>query len=413
MSKRAVRFIALPVGQGDAFYLETAFGRVLVDGGRSIQGFAELFCRHTRTIGVDVAVCTHNDADHANGIIGFLAAGLPCREVWLPARWLSILPHLLDGEGDVLVALADSALQAVQSVRRLRADSLVGEGDRSLFELYGEMLARRFEGSAPDEPAGDSMIVVSEGGRGWPETLEEFLEALAWEPLWSPLRSDLPLWWLPKWWDIWDRLGWDRQASSLFLDALRAADRIVRIARTAYHAGIRVRWFEFSLRRPGGGEPWLQPLNAREVMSQRRIGKTQLFDYLALTVANRESLVFWAEVQEGGPGVVFTADSDLDGVALPKTLAGAIITAPHHGSEANARAYEVIQKHLGPCGSATWVRSDGRFRSRPGKSYLSAPGRRLCTLCRNSLVPHKQPVKLTVRGRQWIPNRLTKPCSCV
>ena len=66
------KFIALPVGQGDAFYLERSDFRVLVDGGRSkraISGWVRDICETTF---LDVVVCTHNDADHAYGILGLL-----------------------------------------------------------------------------------------------------------------------------------------------------------------------------------------------------------------------------------------------------------------------------------------------------------------------------------------------------
>ncbi|MBS7616204.1 hypothetical protein KEJ45_03275 [Candidatus Bathyarchaeota archaeon] len=33
-------------------------------------------------------VCTHNDSDHASGVLGFLKGGLIAKEVWLPASWM-------------------------------------------------------------------------------------------------------------------------------------------------------------------------------------------------------------------------------------------------------------------------------------------------------------------------------------
>src|SRR6266511_1241687 len=89
------RLIAVPVGQGDAFYLERNGWSVLVDGGRSRSGFASAFQTATRADGASVVVCTHNDADHANGILGFLEAGFRCGEVWLPGHWLGALPSVL------------------------------------------------------------------------------------------------------------------------------------------------------------------------------------------------------------------------------------------------------------------------------------------------------------------------------
>jgi glyoxylase-like metal-dependent hydrolase (beta-lactamase superfamily II) len=90
-----IKFTALPVTQGDAFYAETDDGfRVLVDGGRSRCALPELFRKYTKSDRVDVLVCTHNDADHAEGVLGFLENGLGCGELWLPATWLDALRSL-------------------------------------------------------------------------------------------------------------------------------------------------------------------------------------------------------------------------------------------------------------------------------------------------------------------------------
>ena len=66
---------------------------MLVDGGAS----AEQIARHVRqeTDDLDVLVCTHNDADHANGVVGLLESKLPCKEVWLPGQWTNRLADLL------------------------------------------------------------------------------------------------------------------------------------------------------------------------------------------------------------------------------------------------------------------------------------------------------------------------------
>jgi beta-lactamase superfamily II metal-dependent hydrolase len=101
------RFVAIPVSQGDAFYLETTEGSALIDGGRSVSGFPGLFQSTTRSAEVDILVATHNDADHANGVLGFLEAGLRCKEVWLPGRWLQVLPHVVRPWEEVVYTLAD------------------------------------------------------------------------------------------------------------------------------------------------------------------------------------------------------------------------------------------------------------------------------------------------------------------
>ncbi|HHW41582.1 MAG TPA: MBL fold metallo-hydrolase [Syntrophomonadaceae bacterium] len=88
-------FIAIGVGQGDAFFLDNASTTILIDGGRSTQGFPAQFQKVTERESVDILVCTHNDADHANGILGFLQSGLTCNEVWLPGSWTDRLEDIL------------------------------------------------------------------------------------------------------------------------------------------------------------------------------------------------------------------------------------------------------------------------------------------------------------------------------
>lgn len=134
------RFIAIPVAQGDAFYLERENLSVLVDGGRNRSAFAAMFQAVTRRNSVDIVICTHNDADHTEGAVGYLQSGLGCKEVWVPGRWLSVLPDVLKPFVDVFVELADNVLHAV---RRLN----IGEGqtDRLTLERYSEHLGRTSE----------------------------------------------------------------------------------------------------------------------------------------------------------------------------------------------------------------------------------------------------------------------------
>jgi hypothetical protein len=195
--------------------------------------------------------------------------------------------------------------------------------------------------------------------------------------------------------------------------AIEAAGRIRAIALAAFHCGVPVRWFEFDAIRPLGGIATLQPLNARAIAQVCPL-VGPLLRWLALTVSNKESLVFWCPRMAEHPGVLFTADSDLSRLSLPHDFEGAIATAPHHGSEANAAAYRaVIAAAQGHSSSITWVRSDGRYRSRPGPTYLNLLSRRLCTLCRvgGSMSSPKQTVHLFSRGGVWTRLR-TRTCLC-
>jgi beta-lactamase superfamily II metal-dependent hydrolase len=80
------RLIALGVRNGDSFYLEKEERSVLVDGGQNQRGLCKLFKGVTGARYVDYLVCTHADADHINGLIGYLNdPTLICSELWLPS----------------------------------------------------------------------------------------------------------------------------------------------------------------------------------------------------------------------------------------------------------------------------------------------------------------------------------------
>jgi hypothetical protein len=263
-----------------------------------------------------------------------------------------------------------------------------------------------------EEPAeGDETLSV--GKDGWPD-VEMFKGADSWEGTpWVPCyyHTDC-LFCLRHRLDTKPKLVASQQ---LLMSAIDAASRIRAIAIEAFHHGIPVKWFEFDTTDdPSGGIPALQPLNSREVANVRsRV--TSLLLTLALTVSNKESLVFWSPPTQLHPGVLFTADSDLSGISLPPKLPGAIATAPHHGSEANAKAYKTITNAFQQDPpSVTWVRSDGRYKNRPGKTYLNLSSRRLCTLCRvgSGWVSKKQAVHLFSQGGVWTRHQATVKCSC-
>ncbi len=395
------RFIAIPVAQGDAFYLERDDWSVLVDGGRNRFGFASLFQNVIRKDGVAVVICTHNDADHAKGILGFLEAGFRCEEVWLPGRWLAVLPDVLEPFVKVFAEIADNVGHTpVPSNAQDRQSGLTP------LEAYADGLREPFD-ETPTSNDGPSI-----GADGWPESYIEMLEQA--EP-----------WEIAPWVRLWPPEDWpfflyrhyrrlDPAGLQLLWSAIDAASRIRAIAVETFHRGIPVRWFEFDAATPSGGVTELIPVNAREIARVRpRVGL--LLRFLALTVSNKQSLVFWSPPTIQHPGVLFTADSDLSGVRLSNQLSGATATAPHHGSEANANAYTVVAMAAQQKSSSiTWVRSDGRYRGRPGSAYRGLSLRRMCTRCRldGGVFSQQQAVLLFSRRGIWTRHHDTVTCQC-
>ncbi len=387
------RFIAVPVGQGDAFYLDRGEWSVLVDGGRSKGTFATMLQTTTGSTAVDVIVCTHNDADHANGVLGFLQSGLACNEVWLPGRWLGTLPDVLRPFVEVLGDLAE----------QVAGEQLMEQEPPPTGATPLEQLAERVR---VGEQYGEDGAPLREDG--WPEDLLGRLEeAERWdeEAPWPWFRH-------PDEWRRYFRL--DQRGIRLLWSAIDAARKIREIATAAFHRGLPVRWFEYDAMNPRGGCPQLLPLNAREIARVRPI-VGPLLRALALTVSNKESLVFWSPPADNFPGVLFNADSDLADITLPPDLRGAITTAPHHGSEANRNAYDVVQARAGAdAPSLVWARSDGRYRSRPGRSFKGVQGRCVCTICNlgGGTTSRKQVTHFFARSGSWVRHRSTRLCTC-
>lgn len=386
------QFIALPVGQGDAFFLERPGLRVLVDGGKSRTQSVEYLRPLLTDAHLDVVICTHNDKDHAEGVRGLLESGaIEVGEVWLPGRWTDRLPELCRASEEFYEELA-------------REVSRVEKG-RSLEEL-GDEVSKATDGPALQDglAAAVPMRTVDRIDDGTVD--QALLDAIDHAESDSPFRP---------WWGYW-RSHWPLKNEELWIDCVQAAERIRAIAVAARDLGARIRWFdyhEFKNKAPqAGGRPDLVPMNAVEIRKRRKSIPSPLW-FLSLSIANSESLVFRSPPDGDAPGVLFTADSDLafDG-RLMQVGSNELVTSPHHGSEANENAYAVVDD-LVPHGAhtITWVRSDGRFQSRPGKSFLGKQAQAACTKCRGYSVPGQI---VTVKGTPgvWTVAQGTAKCSC-
>jgi hypothetical protein len=203
----------------------------------------------------------------------------------------------------------------------------------------------------------------------------------------------------------------------LIIEAISASDLIRQIFLAACRSGSSIRWFNYigyngRINASGGMPDLLVPVNAIEVVQIRRPRRSAL-EYIALTRSNKQSLVFVSPKDKLNSGVLFTADSDLSFKQVVPWHDGMIITSPHHGSESNKYAYTRFLQETASDIDVVWVRSDGKFLQRPGKSYLGVYGRKYCTLCRGCKLP-KQNVKMVFSRLNsiWKPVR-TRKCRCV
>jgi hypothetical protein len=385
------RFIAFPVHAGDAFHLQRSGFSVLVDGGKSRSGFPGMFRARVRRndFDVDVMVCTHNDADHANGIIGALEEGIRCREVWLPGRWLGVLNDVFRPVETVVRDIVAGAREYL-----LGGSAVEPRPSRSLEEV-GQALHREMET--------DGELLRSEEVFDWPEEVVEALEdADTWD---APFVSRRGWGWLRVWYLLEVPGGPDR----MVIEALEAAERIRQIALLAYSNGIPVRWFAhdsaaYSPVRPNH----LHVVGATQIARVRPLGT--FFERLALTTVNKEGLVLYSPADPRSPGVLFCGDSDLFGMH-PRLRPDDLVTVPHHGAEANRGAYAVIANAVGgDSSSLTWVRSDSRSRHRPGPTFLQEKGRKFCTICKGG--SSKQAIVFHAAGGHWLTLPDRTGCTC-
>jgi len=376
------KFIAFPVGTGDAFYYERANKKILVDGGQSLTATTGYMATIANTSRLDIVVCTHNDNDHANGIIGLLE-NWPgtVKEVWLPGSWTKRMVTLLKDPYSFFTELLK--------------DCLSHDAEPFDLELLSATLDSRSVERDADETTTDIGSLLYEPHRFPTREMQRMLADLC-----GPF---------PDYFRMRDHIGNERHR--LLVEAVDAAFRIRKIIELACHRGCKIRFFKFSTCVSGGKKGVLEPVNSAEMVSRGSVNMSAL-TYLALTVANKESLVFLAPETKEEPAVLFAADSDLN-FALPSKAPSRslIITAPHHGSEENQNAYVAVADWLksGSC-AATWVRSDCKSSKRPGASFKSQKTRH-CTLC-NSETDPKQIVELHALNTCWQPTTETRGCSC-
>lgn len=396
------RFIAIPVAIGDSFYLERDGFSVLVDGGKSINGFPQLFSKQVKKQRADIVVCTHNDADHANGIIGFLEAGFKCKELWLPGMWLDCVNDLMEPDRDVIINIVNGAEKFWLSDKPFNEDATFS------FEEIGERLWNDFnvnnldKGSQTKREAQN--FKQNEFDKDWTNKMEKNIDTDSYYQLGIHhyYRKFDPLF------DYY----WNLNFRNVVEKAIEAGDRIKQIAILAYTNGIPIRWLNHDPHNPSGKVfKYLHILSARQsFMPIDPADPSLLFFKLALTTVNKESLVLYSPADEKSPGVLFCADSDLKDINLP-IQKNDLITVPHHGSEANKKAYENITTSLpSNHGTLVWVRSDFPFKSRPGSTYKNLKGDKFCTIC--SPEELKQAVKINGESNLWRRQARVRKCNC-
>ena len=323
----SLSFSALEVGQGDAFLLEKDGWKCLFDSGGSKSGLESLL-KNKRINHLNLAVCSHNDFDHTNGFLGILDTNskITVDEIWLPGLFGSIIQYVVD----------NGIPREIFEPEDYRIDDIDIESlyDRELRTIYCD----EFE---------DNMLMYI----GFMDYAHRDMR-----------------------YEICPYFRFSLKELSLLIKL----KNIEKIAKLAYQRGCIIRWFE-----PVNGcvanyiDYGVTALNSKETHQIKKLkGVKEFIHALTLTAENKYSLVF-EYAEEGTPIVRFSADSDCTCQSVTPYPNNIIITAPHHGSEANQNVYSQIRGQ-----DIIWVRSDRKSRKRPCADFKSQANR-YCLACRN------------------------------
>lgn len=270
---------------------------------------------------IDIAICTHNDADHSNGFIGLLSdSNKDINEIWLPGMWQPILSFYIEKSPEFRSLELD--FKKIPNY-----DSLVSCREQSIAD-FDEQVLEKLQGT-------------------------------------SITHHPFPFY---------------LEFNHAFRKIILNMKRILDIARLASKRGCKIRWFEPIATFSNYNIGRFNALNSRPLQKSLSIRNNSLqnfFYLLYLTSENKYSLVF-EYLKDSQPIVLFTADSDLSFLDNKMLLYkdSIIVTAPHHGSESNSQAYSLIVGN-----NITFVRSDRKASKRPRDTYKGLQANKYCTSC--------------------------------
>ena len=391
--------IALPLSNGESFLLRTKDndGRewtILVDSGKkygkNTRELAQKLSEVSPSVKhIDIAICTHSDADHSQGFWYFAddwyGMGRTIGEYWLPGRWANAFPKIITDPTGFVANLANGALEASEDFRG-QSKSMEFGSREAIYSMASKALLEDEAGAAVvaiDEHASEDGELSAFGLtaeeafeiRLGLEEADDTVDPL--EAAISQITASSP--WSPQAFYLFETsksIGSFLEGNAAFLEVAETAKAIDKIARSAIAHNIQVRWFDFGeymkTDTPKGGIPGLlEPCCAVEVMPDRNkamaLSNVALFHSLRLTRQNVESLVFYRPETDSDPGVLFLGDSRLaHGINKPgkdfplpfeKPSRKVLVTAPHHGSRNNDHAFTVLD---------TWLGSTDQFFVRNG-----------------------------------------------
>lgn len=360
-----MEFIALAIGSGDAFLLKDDGRIILFDSGgnktKIVQALKANNVNH-----IHLAICSHNDQDHANGFIGLLKSKISVKEIWLPGIWSNIMQYLSDNSKEIDAIRRFGATQSVKfDNNEIDYDSLFSEESVSL-EYFDDTI-----------PHIDNRL----------QNVSLFAD--------MTMRHE-------KRHTCYQCVHKDQCGFSVKINL----KRIKEIVQLAYKKGCTIRWFEpITFCATNVIDYGFVALNSRQICRIRKIKNTMSFlQALTLSEENKYSLVF-EYMKNGVPVVRFSADSDCTCQSGSPYKNSIIITAPHHGSEANAIVYATFKGD-----TKIWVRSDGTSRKRPCAEFKKLANK-YCLACHINKSKEELCFHYDSSTNKWIHKR-GRYCNC-
>ena len=399
------KLVALPT-TGEAFLLRRETQNILVDSGWNGGRLAALLAKQEPKLSsINIAVCTHADCDHSRGFTTLLKKWrsidkhATIDQYWLPGGWFQVALDLIN-DPHVFVNTVLREMESFSQNHPYIESEL--DIDNALLDNFDPL---------PDEPVPDESPLerdeIDSAKPPYDLEIDDVSIDKRDEPPWM---KDIPD--HRKQVDYNDTEG-DRAIKSArgriyyrircgkvnkvigryWLDLIITANIIRRIANSAIGHKVMIRWFDYGgfedAGWKSGGEPRsLIPINAVE-QTEPSSDYTDKSRQLRLNAVNERCLSFYSPGYKSGSGVLFCGDSPMGhgkGYLQPfiipqqRSIPAIIATAPHHGSQTNARAYTHILRQV-RTKPVFWVRSGGT-KKHPGDAYRSIPPcLRLCTWC--------------------------------
>lgn len=386
----STRFTALTINEGDAFLLQDNGWNCLFDSGYDSKVVDLLKFKGIKKL--DLAICSHNDIDHANGFIALLESGFQIDEIWLPGLWASVLQFVKDncesrGEIEIEKEYYNGELDSLFSEESISCESFNqelsyrdGMKDSERYKSLHEKLTHELANNKDSLADSFADFLASDlqhqfNGDFKKEWLEDYLHDQLWDYCClyktdgetCSLADEITS--LPHVHSTYKvylkKMHLDSSFDIIPSDLNISLNRIMMIAGLARKQGCIIRWFEpTSTCSENVISHGFMALNASEIFKIKKLKGFQAY-YFALTFTreNKYSLVFEYS-KNNVPIIRFSADSRITCQSQYPYPENIIVTAPHHGSAANAVVYKKLQGD-----DIIWVRSDKRSYKRPCSEF--------------------------------------------